>query len=108
MARLGCSRGSEGAKRGPKNENLHILAVLTPETEKGNLGALSSPGASLLLGEVQEVDAPFAPPHRAPEEGQFRIFLLAVFIAFLHQYRIDRYIGASFDRFKSLFPRKTM
>ena len=30
--------------------------------EKGNLGALSSPGASLLLGEVQEVDAPFGSP----------------------------------------------
>ena len=29
------SRGSEGAKRGPKNENLHILAVLTPETAPG-------------------------------------------------------------------------
>ena len=35
LARLGCSQGSEGAKRGPKNENLHILAVLTPETAPG-------------------------------------------------------------------------
>ena len=30
--------------------------------EKGNLGALSLPGASLLLGEVQEVNAAFGPP----------------------------------------------
>ena len=35
LARLGCSRGSEGAKRGPKNENIHILAVLTPQTAPG-------------------------------------------------------------------------
>ena len=27
--------GSEGAKRGPKNENIHILAVLTPQTAPG-------------------------------------------------------------------------
>ena len=30
--------------------------------EKGTLGALSLPGASLLLGEVQEVNAAFGPP----------------------------------------------
>ena len=30
--------------------------------EKGTLGALSLPGASLLLGEVQEVYVPFGPP----------------------------------------------
>ena len=30
--------------------------------EKGNLGALGSAGASLLLGEVQEVGVPFRPP----------------------------------------------
>merc|ERR1711978_380516 len=34
FARLGCSWGSEGAKRGPKNENIHILAVLTPQTAR--------------------------------------------------------------------------
>ena len=30
--------------------------------EKGNLGALSLPGASLLLGEIPKVNPPFGPP----------------------------------------------
>ena len=35
MTCLGHPRGSEGAKKGPKNENCHILAVSTPETASG-------------------------------------------------------------------------
>ena len=34
-ARLGRPRGSEGAKKGPKNENCHILTVSSPETTSG-------------------------------------------------------------------------
>merc|ERR1712218_194449 len=39
--RLGHPQGSEGARRGPKNENCHILAVSTPETASG---AVVGPG----------------------------------------------------------------
>merc|ERR1712155_235908 len=41
--------------------------------EKGTLGALSLPGASLLLGEVQEVVLPFGPPgaRKTPEMAHF-------------------------------------
>ena len=41
--------------------------------EKGNLGALGLPGASLLLGEVQKVVLPFGPPgaRKTPEMARF-------------------------------------
>ena len=41
--------------------------------EKGNLGALGLPGASLLLGEVPKVNATFGPPgaRKTPETARF-------------------------------------
>ena len=41
--------------------------------EKGNLGALSLPGASLLLGEIPKVVLPFGPPgaRKTPEMARF-------------------------------------
>ena len=41
--------------------------------EKGTLGALSLPGASLLLGEIPKVVVPFGPPgaRKTPEMARF-------------------------------------